>query len=172
MLSFDSCIQKSADLKTQHSTVNWVEQNKCTPASIWRMNFQQPLLLHHNHVRNERAHELELNTWLSCIGLSFITGIQRYSFGHYLRPIIGEDNTGNKWYVKTALSFQDFCAIDTVDTYYLWLYSALNHINKMLFLHTLLFSILYRRQKVSLRQLPLIQCTLSNSLNYLPPVQY
>ena len=50
----------------------------------------------HNDVTLEIAHRLELNTWLSCIGLSFITGIQRYSFGHYLRPIIGEDNTGNK----------------------------------------------------------------------------
>ena len=27
-------------------------------------------------------------------------------------------------------------------------------------------------QVVSLRQLPLVQCTLSNFLNYLPPVQY
>jgi len=39
-------------------------------------------------------------------------------------------------------------------------------------LYTTLFSILYRRQVVPLRQLPLIQCTLSTSLNYLPPVQY
>ena len=32
--------------------------------------------------------------------------------------------------------------------------------------------ILYRRQLVPLRQLLLVQCTLINSLNYLPPVQY
>ena len=29
-----------------------------------------------------------------------------------------------------------------------------------------------REEVVPLRQLPLVQCTLSNSLNYLPPVQY
>ena len=38
--------------------------------------------------------------------------------------------------------------------------------------YTTLFLILYRRQVVLLRQLPLVQRTLSNSLNYLPPVQY
>ena len=37
--------------------------------------------------------------------------------------------------------------------------------------HTL-FVILYRMQVVPLRQLPLVQCTISNSLNYLPPIQY
>ena len=37
MLSFDSSIRKSADLKTQPSSFNWVEQNKCTPYSIWRI---------------------------------------------------------------------------------------------------------------------------------------
>ena len=47
MLSFNSSIQKSADLKTQPSTVNLVEQNKCTPDNIWRLNFQRPLLIVH-----------------------------------------------------------------------------------------------------------------------------
>ena len=37
---------------------------------------------------------------------------------------------------------------------------------------TILFLILYRTQVVPLRQLPLVQCTLGNSLNYLPPVQH
>ena len=40
------------------------------------------------------------------------------------------------------------------------------------YVHTILFLILYRRQVVPLRQLPLVKCTLRNSLNYLPPVQY
>ena len=46
MLSFDSSIQKATDLKTRPSTVNLVEQYKCTPDNMWRMNFQWPLLFH------------------------------------------------------------------------------------------------------------------------------
>ena len=59
MLPFDSCIQISADLKTQPSTVNWVEQNKCTPASIWRINFQRLLLLHPPQKHFESAEDVD-----------------------------------------------------------------------------------------------------------------
>ena len=45
MLSFDSSIQKSADLKTQSSSGSWVERVLLTPYQHRRMNFQWPLLL-------------------------------------------------------------------------------------------------------------------------------
>ena len=45
MLSFDSSIQKSADLKTQSSSSSWLERVLLTPYQHRRMNFQWPLLL-------------------------------------------------------------------------------------------------------------------------------
>ena len=47
------------DLKTQPSTGNWVEQNKCTPYSIWRNIFQRPLLLHPLQKHVEDAEDVE-----------------------------------------------------------------------------------------------------------------
>ena len=44
-------------------------------------------------------------------------------------------------------------------------------LNSIIAPNTILFLILYRRQVVPLRILPLVQCTISNSPNYLPSVQ-
>ena len=48
----------------------------------------------------------------------------------------------------------------------------LNNLAMFKYLSTILFLILYRRQVVPLKLLLLVQCTLSNSPNYLPSVQY
>ena len=65
----DSCIPKSALLKTKHFTVNWVEQNKRTLAR--RMNFQRPLLLHPLQKHFEGAEDdvdgIPLGTFLGTI---------------------------------------------------------------------------------------------------------
>ena len=56
-LSFPQKKQKQNKKKNQTSTDNWVEQNKCNPDPIWRMNFQRPLLLH--PLQNQVAEDVD-----------------------------------------------------------------------------------------------------------------
>ena len=54
MLSFHSSIQK-----TQSSSGIWVERVLLTPPNIWRMNFQQPLLLYPLQKHFEGAEDVD-----------------------------------------------------------------------------------------------------------------
>ena len=70
MLSYDSSIQKSTDLKTQSSSGSSVERVLLTPANIWRMNFLRPLLLYPLQKHFEGAEDVvsvPLGTFLGAI---------------------------------------------------------------------------------------------------------